>query len=278
MTATRDVFTSADTVPGDQLLDQIAANTGALYDSVPITLTAVAGADTVTATVAPDFKTGGGLVAGMKFSLTWAAANTGAVTLAINGQPAAPVLSASGAALVAGDLAAGMTSLIEYHGANFRVLTQLAAQADQSAYILPGLIAYGTTAAVVDGALCPIDTIDRNVIGAALSADKITLQPGTYLIHARAMVRQTSATGASITDFGATLRNVTGGADLLRSGFRGDAVGIGGPVDLHHHMVIGTATELAVRFDTGDASNFSHNASNTGSAPTKLTEFFAWKI
>lgn len=96
----------------------------AMYRSVAFPLTAVSGANAVTAALDPPLS-GAGLIDGMRFGLTWAAANTGAVTLSINGSAPVPVLTANGAALIPGDVGAGLRSTIEYISGAFRVLSPL---------------------------------------------------------------------------------------------------------------------------------------------------------
>jgi len=125
--ATRTTFTSASpgALTGDVLLDNLAAHIKKLYDAASLPLTAVGGtANAVTATLDPVLD-GSGLVDGMTFTLTWAAANTGGMTLAINGGAAVPVLDKNAAALISGSVVSGLRSLIEYVGGNFIVLTEI---------------------------------------------------------------------------------------------------------------------------------------------------------
>jgi hypothetical protein len=105
--------------------DQYQRHIKNLYDNSALRLTGVGGTgNTITASLDPVLSAG--LTDGMKFTTSWAAANTGAVTLAINGGAAVSVRDEAGAALVAGMLVAGTRSLIEYIGGQFRVLTGLA--------------------------------------------------------------------------------------------------------------------------------------------------------
>jgi hypothetical protein len=108
---------------GLELREHINARNKTLFDAAHFRLTSVGGtADAVTATLAPALD-GGGLVDGMTFGITWGAANTAGVTLAINGGSAVAVLDRSGAALPSSAISSGLRSLIEYIGGNFRVLT-----------------------------------------------------------------------------------------------------------------------------------------------------------
>ena len=101
--------------------DQYARHIKALYDASALPLTAVAGtAANVTAQVDPTIA--GGLVDGMKFTITWAADSTGPTTLKIGALAAAPVVDASGGALIAGSVKAGQRSLLEFVGGSFRLL------------------------------------------------------------------------------------------------------------------------------------------------------------
>ena len=121
---TRQTITSATPPPvtGGAYADNVAEHVRRLWDASALPLTAVGGtANAVTATLAPPLLAG--LVDGMKFSLTWAAQNTGGMTLALNGGAAVAVLDALGAALVGGAVRAGERMLIEYAGGAFRLLS-----------------------------------------------------------------------------------------------------------------------------------------------------------
>jgi hypothetical protein len=123
--ASRDTFSNLSAAPvlGTAFLAQYAARLKTLFDASAFPLTDVSGTgNAVTAQLDPPLDAGG-LVNGMKFTITWAAANTGAVTLAINGGSAVPVIDADGAALTASALVAGRRSLIEYILGAFRILS-----------------------------------------------------------------------------------------------------------------------------------------------------------
>jgi hypothetical protein len=90
-----------------------------LYDAASFTLTSVGGtANAVTATLVPALD-GDGLLDGMTFTIVWDAANTGGVTLAINGGSPIPVLAYDGTALTDGALGAGLVSRLTYFGGDF---------------------------------------------------------------------------------------------------------------------------------------------------------------
>ena len=91
-----------------------------LFDASSLPLTAVSGGNSVSASLSWDLDAG--LLDGMKFTLTWAATNTGPMTLSINGAPPTSVLDISGAAMIAGSARAGTRSMLEYIGGAFRVL------------------------------------------------------------------------------------------------------------------------------------------------------------
>lgn len=133
----RTTYSGASTPPvsGTDYLDQVAERFDTLFDASALPLISIAGTgDAVTAVLDPPLAVAGTFVDGMKFTLTWAAANSAGVTLAINGGSALAVVDASGAALAAGALASGLRSLIEYVGGSFRVLTQVAADAGTGNY------------------------------------------------------------------------------------------------------------------------------------------------
>lgn len=114
---------SSPPVTGTAFLAEYADRLKSLFDAAAFPLTSVAGTgNAVTASLDPPLDPGG-LVNGMKFTITWGAANTGAVTLAINGGTAVPVVDADNVALGASALASGRRSLIEYIGGAFRILS-----------------------------------------------------------------------------------------------------------------------------------------------------------
>jgi hypothetical protein len=122
--ANRDT-TNGSTTPkptGPDYLDEYSGHIGVLFNNSVLPLTSVSGADTITASVDPALPSGG-LSTGMKFSITWAADNTGAATLNIGGTGAVSIVGKSGEALAAGQLAEDMRDILEYDGTNFILVT-----------------------------------------------------------------------------------------------------------------------------------------------------------
>lgn len=119
-------ITKGSTVPkpnGIAFLDEYGEHIETLYETGSRPLTAVGGtANVVTATMAIDL-TAAGLVDGLCVSITWAAANTAGVTLAINGGAAIPVLDPAGGALPANTLSAGLTSILRYTAGSWRIIS-----------------------------------------------------------------------------------------------------------------------------------------------------------
>lgn len=103
--------------------NQYARHITTLYDASALPLSSVGGTgDNVTATVDPSLPPGG-LRDGMKFGITWAAANSGPMTLKVGSAAAVPVLSADGAVADPGLAVLGGRALLEYVGGAFRVLS-----------------------------------------------------------------------------------------------------------------------------------------------------------
>lgn len=129
--ASRTTYSEASSPPvsGEDLLEEYSDRFKTLFDASALPLTSVGGTgNAVTATLDPPLD-GGGLVDGMKFGITWGAANTAGVTLALNGGSPVAVLDSAGSALVAGALEAGLRSQIEYIGGSFRILSPVSASA-----------------------------------------------------------------------------------------------------------------------------------------------------
>jgi len=131
MVATRNTFRSDTPGPisGDDFLDQVSDNTKVLFDMSTIRLSAVGGtADDVTATVDPPLD-GDGIVTGMKFTIQWAATNTGPMTLSVNGETPRPVLDHEGLTISPGAVTSSVYSLLVATGLNYRILSPLLAGA-----------------------------------------------------------------------------------------------------------------------------------------------------
>lgn len=123
-------ITKGSTVPkpnGIAFLDEYGEHVETLYETGSRPLTGIGGtANVVTATMAVDL-TAAGFVDGLCVSITWAAANTAGVTLSINSGAAIPVLDAKGAALNAGTITAGLTSVLRYTSGSWRIISNFGA-------------------------------------------------------------------------------------------------------------------------------------------------------
>ena len=105
---------------------QYARHLKSLFDASTFPLTSVGGtADAVTASLDPVLDSDG-LVDGMLFTITWAAANTvPGVTLSINGAAGVSVVRGDGSALLPGDIQAGLSSLLLYTSTKIRIIAGL---------------------------------------------------------------------------------------------------------------------------------------------------------
>ncbi len=101
----------------DDYLREMFADFARLRDAAHQLLTGVAGVDTITASNAHI----GAYVTGQSFTLPAAGANTGPVTLNINGLGAKAVTKNGTTALVAGDIPANRLMRVEYDGTRFQV-------------------------------------------------------------------------------------------------------------------------------------------------------------
>lgn len=97
------------------------ASAAQVQDGSVVTLSAVAGTDTITGSLTPSSPA---YVAGQRFILIPANTNTGAVTLNVNGLGAKAVVKGrTGVALVAGDLVVGVPADLIYNGTSFYLQT-----------------------------------------------------------------------------------------------------------------------------------------------------------
>ncbi|MEA5160546.1 hypothetical protein U5903_07130 [Cereibacter johrii] len=115
---------SAGPITGPAFLDQYAGHIDTFYRSITLPLTDATGVNAVTTSLDPPLG-GAILIDGMRFGITWPAANTAGVTLKINGTAFYPVLDADGSALIPGSVSAGLRSTLEYIGGAFRLQSPL---------------------------------------------------------------------------------------------------------------------------------------------------------
>lgn len=119
---------------GLALRTHVNARVKSLFDAVRLPLTSIGGTgDAITATLDPDFDADG-ILDGMTFGMTCGAANTGAVTVAINGGTALDLLDAEGAALAGGELSVGRRITMEYIGGALRLQSPASGEASLGRY------------------------------------------------------------------------------------------------------------------------------------------------
>lgn len=121
---TRDLYSDLTDPPpaGLAFLAQYSARLGTLFNAASFPVIDVGGsADEVTGNLSPPLDSG--LIDGMKATIGWVGANTGGVTLALDGGPAIPVLDAAGGALLPGAIGPGLRSQLEYVGGAWRMLS-----------------------------------------------------------------------------------------------------------------------------------------------------------
>src|SRR5262245_25289286 len=106
------VSTTPGAITGNSYVDAVQEEVTGLWDRSTITLTAVSGTNTITATATPALT--GALGGSMNFILKPAATNTGAVTLNINASGAVDVVDAEGTALAAGALRINANYFLHY--------------------------------------------------------------------------------------------------------------------------------------------------------------------
>lgn len=109
----------AHTGVGDATARTQYAKVSQIQDGGYVTLSAVSGSDTITATCAPAITA---YAAGQFFTFVSAGANTGAVTLNINNLGAKAVTKEGTTALAAGDIASGAVVCVEYDGTRFQLV------------------------------------------------------------------------------------------------------------------------------------------------------------
>lgn len=98
------------------------ARASQVQDGTLAYLTSVSGADTITASAPIGLSA---YAAGQEFGFIAAGANTGAVTLNINGIGAKDVTKRGSTALVADDIISGSFVIVRYDGTRFQVVTQI---------------------------------------------------------------------------------------------------------------------------------------------------------
>lgn len=164
-------------------------------------LSAVSGVDTVTATSAQAFTD---YTAGQRFQFGTVGANTGAVTLAVNGLAAKAVVAVDGTALTAGALPAGTWVTVEYNGTAFTVLGYHVLRSSWGAGAVGNTPAGGIAATTVQGALNELDT-EKVAFARLDDSDGSSLvgfqQAGTGAVTRTAQSKMRDV--VSVKDFGA---------------------------------------------------------------------------
>ena len=122
MAVDRTVPTSATVgaVSGDDYMDAVSDEIGALWDRSANRLTSIGGtANAITATLTPALT--GSVVAGMVFYFVPTANNTGSATLALNGGSAITIKTDAGDAISANGLVSGRLAMVYFDGTDFRL-------------------------------------------------------------------------------------------------------------------------------------------------------------
>jgi hypothetical protein len=128
----RSTYTNASpSVPGDDsgsdrgFVRQVAEHAAHMFQYLPATITLTSGSapNTLTGTLLAPLNAG--LIEGMSFWLQPNAANTGAMTIAVDGEAAVAITDHLGAGLNAGALSASGRYLLSFDGTRMRVVTNV---------------------------------------------------------------------------------------------------------------------------------------------------------
>lgn len=225
--ANRNTFSSASTPPtsGNDFMDNVAGHIKKFYDASAFMLTSIGGtANSVTASLDPVLD-GDGLVNGMAFRIVWAATNTAALEISINGGTAVPVKTNTGEDLPAGTTSSGLVSeLIYYDGSLYMVSLSSVFIGDSGAGGVPGLVpapAAGDGAAskvlladgswgVISGGGAPIESVS----GTNVAALDVSLSGGYK--HYRVIGSVLAISNMT----GAILVSSNGGSSFLTTGYQ----------------------------------------------------------
>lgn len=176
------------------------AAAGQVQDSAFETLSSVAGTNTITANSAPAITA---YTLGQCFRFVSAGANTGAVTLNINGLGAKNVTKNGATALVSGDIASGAVVQVVYDGTQF----QLAA-VNSGSYLplaggtMSGAIAMGANAITgISNAVNAQDAVAKNQLDAVSTIANAALpKSGGTISGTLTVVEQASSTQTILID------------------------------------------------------------------------------
>ena len=215
-------------------------------------LTSVSGADTITATAAISLAS---YATGQKFHFVSAGANTGAVTLNVNGIGAKAVTKNGTTALVAGEIASGAACEVIYDGTQFQLvsLTKIGTSANN-------LVQLNSSAQLpaVDGSLLTgINTTQIQPISASVGSNALTISASALSLDFRSttlgsgtVTRVTGTPSNLVISSGSTLGTTNGVQSdiaVLAINNAGTielaAVNIAGGVDLSETGRISTTAE-----------------------------------
>lgn len=186
-------------ISGSAYADKVNAEVSALWDRVFQKLDSVSGTNTILATANPTLEA---YAANQGWGLVPAVTNTGPVQINIDGKGLRSIKTAAGAALVGGELVAGVLTPIFDMGTELRMVPTVIATVNSPMSIFALTKASGTgggTATAGSRQTYPLNaTILNEIVGASLIAAggdqfKVNLPIGTYEVDAAAQFFITDA-------------------------------------------------------------------------------------
>lgn len=230
------------------------ASYGQAQDSTPTYLTGVAGVDTITASV-----TGlAAYAAGQTFRFISAGANTGAVTLNVNAIGAKAITKQGTTALVAGDIASGVTVTVVYDGTQFQIInitgTVTLTALTAGTVSTTGDATVGTTTANSARTL----TVTNTNVGASASAG-VTITSDAGSISTSIGSSAAGATASIINSSTGVFNIYTSGATVLQLGTN----------NTPGRLIISSAgaVNAAVSLSENSTRVFSRNSADAGAIP-----------
>lgn len=200
-----------------------SANLGQVQAGAYQLIGSISGVDTITGSLSPAISS---YAAGQKFSFVSAGANTGAVTININGLGAKSITKLGTTALAAGDIPSGAIVEIEYDGTQFQ-LCNLVAQSTQtiSSSAVLGSGVTGTTQSANDNStkIATTEYVDRANIGVTGSFKNLAASAGGASANVSVtadeiVVKNTSSYARILSSVSLTINTAGSGANGLDTG------------------------------------------------------------
>ena len=185
---------------------------GQVQDSAVATVGSISGVDTITGALSPAITA---YAAGQTFRFVSVGANTGAVTININGVGAKSITKNGAIALVAGDIPSGAVAQVTYDGTQFQLTSNIIAPAPTTDYLNTTRIDVASAATVNLTSSAP-NTRHINITGITTITAFTVAVGQCYFVRFNAALTLTNNANI-VTQTGANITTAAGDTCIIRT-------------------------------------------------------------